>query len=74
MVENAIQIKSGITINVDMDIKIRENIIWKKQYLGCTCTCTCENGKYLESINDDSVTTYDKTIEATKTVLAKIIP
>ena len=37
-------------------------------------TCSCENGKYLRSINDDSVITYDEIIEATKTVPTKTIP
>ena len=40
MVENVIQIKSGIAINVDMSVKVEENIR--------------ENGKYLESIIGDS--------------------
>ena len=40
MAVNVIQIKSGITINVDMSVKVEENIR--------------ENGKYLESIIGDS--------------------
>ena len=42
-------------------------------------TCTCGNGKHLESIISDSLTTCDRIIELTKTVptktvLAKIVP
>ena len=29
-----------------------------------SATCSCENGKYLASINDDSVVTCDETIDA----------
>ena len=44
MIENVIQIKSGITVSIGVSIKI------KKQYVQKTITCTCEILKYLESI------------------------
>ena len=48
MEENAIQIKSGITINVVASVK---NIIYvKKIYIWNPDTCICESGKYLASI------------------------
>ena len=40
----------------------------KKDKIWNPATCSCENGKYLASINDDSVITCDEIIEETKTV------
>ena len=37
-------------------------------------TCNCENGKYLGSIIDNSVITYDEFIEGTKTIPIKTVP
>ena len=34
-------------------------------------TCTCENGKYFESFTVDPVTTCDRIIEVTKTLVLK---
>ena len=62
MVESIIQIKSGITINVDASAKIRhmsKNYIWNPT----TCSC-CKNGKYLASFIDNSAITCDKIIDA----------
>ena len=42
--------------------------ICEKEYIWNPATCSCENGKYLASITDDSVSTYDEIIEETKTV------
>ena len=35
-----------------------------KDYIWNRATCNCENGKYLESIIDDSVITYGEVIES----------
>ena len=66
--ENVIQIQSGITINVDVRVKIRN--VCKKDYIWNPATCCCKNGKYLASIIDDSVITCDIIIEETKTIPA----
>ena len=44
MEENVVQIKSGITINVDVSLK---NMKGEKYYIWNHTTCSCENGKYL---------------------------
>ena len=68
IVENATQIKSGITIDFKVSPKIRENIMCiKKCHICNTSTYTCESGKYLGSIIDDSVIMFDEIIEVTKT-------
>ena len=46
----------------------------KKSYIWNPSTGTCENGKYLGSIIDDSVITYDKIVEVTKIVPSKATP
>ena len=69
MVENDIQSKSGITLNVDVSVKIRKNIMCaKKDYIWNPAACSNENSKYLRSICDDSVVMRDDTIDTTKTV------
>ena len=67
MVENVIQIKSGITINVGASVceKIR---VCKKDSIWRPATYSCKNGEYLACIIDNSVITYDEIIEETKTV------
>ena len=58
MVENISQIKSGITIKANASAKISENFICaKKAHMLNLTNCTCKNGKYLESIADDSAVT-----------------
>ena len=52
--ENVIQIKSGITINVNVSVKIQ---------IFNPATCRCKNCKYLTSIIDDSVITCDEIME-----------
>ena len=42
--------------------------ICEKDYIWNPATCNCENEKYLASIIDDSVITYDEIIEETKTI------
>ena len=71
MAENVIQIKSGIIINVGASVK---NIIYVKKYIWNPATYSCENGKYLASITDNSVITYQKIIDMveTKTVTTNI--
>ena len=57
MVENEIQIKSGITINVNLSVK---NIIYMKEIIFGILL----HVKYLASTIDDSVTTCDEIIDA----------
>ena len=57
--ENIIQIKKGITINVNLSVK---DIIYVKRIIFGYATCSCENGKYLVSVIDDSVR-YDEDIK-----------
>ena len=64
MVENVIQVKMGIKKSIDVAAKIQENIMCEKNYICNPSTCTYENGKYLESIVDDSVIMCDKIINA----------
>ena len=61
MEENIIQIKCGLTINVNASVR---NTIYAKN----SDTYSCENGKYLASIIDNSVIACDETIEETKTI------
>ena len=61
IVENVIQIRSGIMVNVDVSVK---NIICEKDYIWNHATCSCKNGKYLENILDNSVITCDEIIDA----------
>ena len=73
MIETVIQVKIGITINVDVSAKIRQKIICgKKDYIWNCSTCY-KDGKYLESINDDSVILRDEIIKVTKAVPIKTI-
>ena len=46
-------------------------MMYEKYYIWNHAACTCENGKYLESIIDNSVFTCGKVIEVSKTVLTK---
>ena len=65
MVENIIQIKSEIMINIDASVKN----ICEKDYTWNPVKCSCENGKYLASIiGDDSVITCDEIIEDPETI------
>ena len=58
MVESVIQIKIGVKITVNMNVKIRQK------------TCICKNRKYLASVVDESAITCDGIIEETKTIPA----
>lgn len=59
MVENRSHIKSGVTINVYVTAKIRENIC-VQNYIWSRSAFTCENGQNFGSIVDDSVITHDE--------------
>ena len=62
MEENVIQIKSGITINVDVSVK---SIIYlQKIIFGILLHVAAKNVKYLAGIIDGSVITCDEIIEA----------
>ena len=69
MVENIIQIKSGITINVGVSVKV--HCVCEKDYIWSPATCSCENGKYLASVIDNSMVTCDEVLEETKTIPTK---
>ena len=56
MVENVTRMKSGITINVGVSVKIRKKIMFVREgYIWNAATCSSGNGKYLRSIIDVSV-------------------
>ena len=63
--ENVIQTKSGIMINVDGSVK---SIIYVRNFFLESCYMHLQNGKFLASINEESVITCDEVIEKTKTV------
>ena len=51
VVKKVIQTKSGITVNVDVSVKILKNVICAiKYYLWNPTTCNCENDQYAASI------------------------
>ena len=66
MVKNVIRIKIGIRKSVRVSVKI-----WKTWN---PATCSCENDKYLGSIIDNSMITFDEMIEETKSTSIKSIP
>ena len=74
MVENVVQIKSGITINAGASVKI-----WKKHhpcvkyYIWNPAICSCKTGKYLASIIDNSIITCGEIIYTTKNVPTKSV-
>ena len=70
MEKNVIQINGGITINVDVSVK---KIMYVKKIVWNCATCISENGKYLASIMDDSMTTCDEVIKSHEEEL-KTIP
>ena len=67
--ESFVQIKTGITINVDVGVK---NITYvKKHYIQNPATCSWVNRNCLARlIDDDSVTICEEIIEETKIVAA----
>ena len=65
-------VKNGTTINVVVIGRINKNIMGAKNiYIWNPATCSCENGKYVESIIDDSVIMCDGIMEETETVPTK---
>ena len=62
MVQNVIQIKSGIMSCVDVRAKIQENIMCVEKIM-FGILAFCKIYKYLGSITDDSVVTCDKIID-----------
>ena len=60
MIENVIQIKSGIIINVYASAKNIAHVqkVWNP------ATCSCKNGKYLARIVNSSMIACDEIIDA----------
>ena len=54
-------------------IKNPKKIVWKRDYIWGPATCSCKSGKYLANIIDDSVLTFDETMEKTKTIVTKTV-
>ena len=61
MVENVIQIKNGIMINVNVSVKTNA---WHKDFIWNPTTCSSQNGKYIANTMDDSVIKYDEIMES----------
>ena len=67
MVDNTIQIKSGLMINVVPSIRLKKTLRVqkkKKDYIWHPATCSCKNSKYLASTIDESVITCNEIIDA----------
>ena len=60
MEKNVSHINSGITIVLDVSVK--KIHVCEKGYVQNPAKCNCENGKYLESIIDDSTIITDEII------------
>ena len=73
MVINVTQIKSGITIHLNVSVKPSKSIMLAKKIIfGILLHVLVKNGKYLGSIIDDLVITCGETIKGTRTILTKI--
>ena len=73
MAENVTQIKSGITIHVDVSGEIWEkHNVCEKDYIWNPTTCTCKSGKYLRIIIGKSVVICDEIIEVAQTIPTKL--
>ena len=73
MVVNVTQIKSGITINLNVTVKpLKSIMLAKKIIFGILLHVLVKNGKYLGSIIDDSVIMCGETIKGTRTIPTKI--
>ena len=70
IVQLAIQIKNGITKDVNWNVKIIVHA--NKDHGRNPSTCICENGRYLKSIADNSVIACDKIISVLDIVLTKM--
>ena len=73
MVENVIQIKSGITIILVSVWKSERTSCAQKYYIWYPAVCNCKHGKYLVKVIDNSVITCDEIIEEAKTIPNKKI-
>ena len=73
VVENEIQIKSGITIKCRCRCKNpKKHYLWEKDYTCNPAKCSCKNGQYLAyNIIDDSVIMCDEIVEEIKTISIK---
>ena len=74
MVENVTWIRSGITINAGVNVKIQKNISTKKVIFWNPARYSYKNGKYERSIIGDSVVICNEIIEETiktKTIQTK---
>ena len=68
------QIKNGAIISVSLIVKIREKIVCTKNiYIWNAAICSYKNGKYVESVIDDSVIICSEIIEETKPIPKKAI-
>ena len=55
MVENVTLIKSGITINVGVSVKIKKSVVCvKKKYICNPAACSLEKSQYFGNIIDNS--------------------
>ena len=68
IIENVIQINSGIMMNINVSVNILNNICVQKNYIWNTATCNCENSKYVGSVTDNSIIRCDEIIEEIKTI------
>ena len=75
MVENIIQIKMEIKVNVDVNAKIRENIMCAKEIIfGIAVHVFSKKGNCLGYISGDSVIRCNEIMKTTKTFRTKTIP
>ena len=56
-----------------MWVQISKRNLCEKGYISNPAKCACQNGKYLGSIIDNSVT-YDESFETTESILTKTAP
>ena len=61
MEKNVTHINDGIMI---CQYEFKKHHVWEKDYVWNPAACSCENGKYLESIMDDSSVMWDKVIRS----------
>lgn len=65
MVENVIQIRSEITINVHMSVRIQKKIVYAEHILIWILTCAFDfNSTYTKKLINDSIVTCDEIVEA----------
>ena len=77
MVKNVIQVKLGISMNVDVSAKVKKKKkknVCKKGYIWNPITCSCENCRHENwSIVNDSMITCDIILETIKSILTKTV-